>query len=153
MKKVDAAQIKFVFLALIGCVLIALGLFGSPELIGKLKRIRMSWSPLISVAVTLWTLMGWLKIYLGLKRGTMDDYELALSSRFMRMTFFLTTSCWCWTFFIASKDPAKLKFDFVQCFNGAGPSTAVVTLCCFFLVLGATTGYFIWKWIELKFRP
>ena len=153
MKKNDPSVSTFFLLIIIGFALIAIGLFADSSLIERVIHMRLTWFSAVAAALTVWFFFGWRKIYLALKADSMDEYETALSSRYMRMTFFITVTLWLCALFTTSKSFPEFQFDFVQCFHGIGASGFVISVVVLFVLLVLTTGYFVWKWFELRFRP
>jgi hypothetical protein len=112
-----------------------------------------SWSVYIKIALiaTILIAIGWGRIFWGFLTHSLNEYEEALSARFMRMTSFLAVFLWVLAY-LKSEAVSKsfyiafLKFVKFGQFN-------FMTLLGFvaLILLTATTVYFTVRWIMLRF--
>ena len=146
--------LEFAFVAA-GVALAWFGFFGeSGFLKGHFAGLDIAkWSVYVKIALiaTILIAIGWGRIFWGFLTHSLDEYEEALSARFMRMTSFLAVSLWILAFLrseAASKSfhIAFLKFVKFGQFN----FMTLLGLLALFL-LAATTVYFTVRWIMLRF--
>lgn len=153
MNKPRVSDILNYLLALVGAFLVGVGCFGAESIIDAFKLQNIGISELTVLAITLWIGYEWKKIYVGIRDDEFDEFDIALTSRYMRMSFFITITLWSGLFFVKSSRFQEFRYAIKATFVGAKASYDAFILGGFFLLLLTTTLYFIWKWIELRFSP
>ncbi len=152
MKQINVSIFLNYLLALAGVLLVLVGLYGPQDIIDALSMRRLGVYALIPLSITLWFGYEWKKIYNGIRDDEFDDYDIALTSRYMRMTFFVAVTMWSGLFLVRSDRFDELRYAFTQSFTGAKASFGALSVGLVFLLLFAATLYFVWKWFELRFH-
>ena len=144
-----------VLISLIGVVFIGLAIFGDPRSLERqfafLNVKNWDWSLVFPIALTCWFAFIWYRIYCGFKEETLDDRDMALAARYMRMSVFVTLSAW--LFYVVTRPSIyeQIRIAMDRMFRLGVYSASWLTLFLLGIALVLTTAYFFIRWILIRF--
>ena len=90
-------------------------------------------------------------LYRGFKEETLDEYDMALAARYMRMSVFVTLTAWLCYVVARPSVYEQIRLAIDRMFRLGVYSAGWLTLVLLGVALVLTTAYFLIRWIMLRF--
>jgi len=147
-------------LLILGIILLNIGAFCKPLLLYHISS--AIWTTVINILgwpwwygpiliMTGWFLWGWYGIYRGFKKNTLDEYDMILAARYMRMSFFVGICMWGYLFLYLSGRLTEIHKSMVMLFRFGVWSISSLSLFFTILFVFGITVFFVVQWVIMRF--
>lgn len=142
-------------IAVVGVIFIGLAIFGDPRSLERwfafMNVKKWDITLVFPIVLTGWFTFVWYRIFVGFKEETLDERDMALAARYMRMSVFVTLSAW--LFYIVTRPSIyeQIRIAMDRMFRLGVYSASWLTLFLLGIALVLTTAYFFIRWILIRF--
>ncbi len=144
-----------VLIAAIGVILIGMAAFGDPSSLERwfafMNVKKWDITLVFPIVLTCWFAFVWYRIFMGFKEETLDDRDMALAARYMRMSVFVTLTAWLSYVVLRPSVYEQMRLALDRMFRLGVYSAGWLTLFLLAVALVLTTVYFVVRWFLLRF--
>lgn len=144
-----------VLVAVVGIVFVGLALFADPRSLERwfafMNVKKWDITLVVPIVLTCWFAFAWYRIFRGFKEETLDEYDMALAARFMRMSVFVTLTAWLSYVVLRPSVYEQMRLALDRMFRLGVYSAGWLTLFLLAVALVLTTVYFVVRWFMLRF--
>ena len=144
-----------VLVAVVGIVFVGLALFADPRSLERwfafMNVTKWDITLVVPIVLTCWFAFAWYRIFRGFKEETLDERDMALAARYMRMSVFATLTAW--LFYVVTRPSIyeQIRIAMDRMFRLGVYSANWLAFFLLGIALVLTTLYFFIRWILLRF--